>query len=87
MREPSTDEKELFLRKTIGWALREYSKTDGGEVMRYVKQYQDRLSPASKHEALKVLLSQARAVRRGRLPACERGGHEEEDRAARRHAG
>lgn len=62
--DPSIDEKEFFLRKAIGWALREYSKTDGREVMRYVKQHRDRLSPLSKREALKVLLKngQARAV-------------------------
>jgi 3-methyladenine DNA glycosylase AlkD len=54
--EASIHEKEFFLRKAIGWALREHSKTDGREVLRYVKLNRNRLSPLSKREALKVLL-------------------------------
>ncbi len=53
--EASIDEDAFFLRKAIGWALREYSKTDGREVARYVNQHQDRLSLLSQREALKVL--------------------------------
>jgi 3-methyladenine DNA glycosylase AlkD len=51
--EPSLDSKEFFLRKAIGWALREYAKTDAGEVRRYVAAHADRLSGLSRREALK----------------------------------
>jgi 3-methyladenine DNA glycosylase AlkD len=51
--EPSIDSKEFFLRKAIGWALREYAKTDADEVRRYVAAHADRLSGLSSREALK----------------------------------
>lgn len=53
---PSIDSREFFLRKAIGWALREYAKTDAAEVLRYVTQHRDRLSGLSKREALKKQL-------------------------------
>lgn len=56
--EPSIDEKEFFLRKAIGWALREYSKTDPEAVSGYVASNRHRLSPLSKREALKVISRQ-----------------------------
>jgi 3-methyladenine DNA glycosylase AlkD len=46
--------KEFFIQKAIGWALREYAKTDAGIVKRFVKQ--NSLSPLSKREALKGIL-------------------------------
>jgi 3-methyladenine DNA glycosylase AlkD len=51
--EPSIDSKEFFLRKAIGWALRQYAWTDPREIRRYVKLHQDRLSGLSRREALK----------------------------------
>lgn len=51
--EPSIGEKEFFLRKAIGWALREYAKTDPDEVVRYVTTKKDVLSGLSKREALR----------------------------------
>jgi len=51
--EPSLESKEFFLRKAIGWALRSYSWTDPGEVVRYVRAKGDALSPLSRREALK----------------------------------
>ena len=51
--EPSLDSPEFFLRKAIGWALREYAKTDAGEVRRYVAAHAGRLSGLSRREALK----------------------------------
>ena len=51
--EPSMEEKEFFLRKGIGWALREYAKTDPHEVIRYVTGNSARLSPLSRREALR----------------------------------
>lgn len=51
--EPSLESKEFFLRKAIGWALRQYAKKDAAEVKRYVKKNEARLSGLSKREALK----------------------------------
>lgn len=51
--EPSIASTEFFLRKAIGWALREYAKTDAGEVRRYVRSREKELTPLSKREALK----------------------------------
>jgi len=51
--EPSMESKEFFLRKAIGWALREYARVDLREVARYVKANEARLSGLSKREALK----------------------------------
>lgn len=53
--EPSLDSKEFFLRKAIGWALRQYARTAPAEVRRYVREQGDRLSPLSRREALKHL--------------------------------
>lgn len=44
-------EKEFFIRKAIGWSLREYSKTNPDEVMNFVNSTP--LSGLSKREALK----------------------------------
>lgn len=51
--EPSTCSKEFFLRKAIGWVLRQYARTNPDEVRRYVAENESRLSPLSKREALK----------------------------------
>lgn len=48
-------EDEFFIRKAIGWALREYSKTNPQWVIDFVEKHADRLSPLSKKEALKVV--------------------------------
>jgi 3-methyladenine DNA glycosylase AlkD len=53
--ERAIDSREFFLRKSIGWALREYAKTDPAEVKRYVARQGERLSPLSRREALKNL--------------------------------
>jgi len=50
---PSLASKEFFLRKAIGWALRQYAWTDPAEVMRYVAANEGRLSGLSRREALK----------------------------------
>ena len=44
---------EFFIRKAIGWILREYSKTDAAFVLAYVEKYP--LSGLSQREALKWL--------------------------------
>jgi 3-methyladenine DNA glycosylase AlkD len=51
--EPSLGSTEFFLRKAIGWALRQYAWTDPEEVARYVAANADRLSGLSQREALK----------------------------------
>ena len=44
---------EFFIRKAIGWALRDYAWTDTREIQRYVKKHESRLSRLSRREALK----------------------------------
>jgi 3-methyladenine DNA glycosylase AlkD len=51
--EPSLSSKEFFLRKAIGWALRQVAWRDPEEVERYVKAHRAELSPLSQREALK----------------------------------
>jgi len=51
--EPSLGSSEFFLRKAIGWALRQHAWTDPGEVKRYVRRNRERLSGLSIREALK----------------------------------
>jgi 3-methyladenine DNA glycosylase AlkD len=51
--EPNLADKDFFIRKAIGWALRQYAWTDPKEVQRYVKANTNRLSPLSVREALK----------------------------------
>ena len=53
LREPNRADREFFVRKAIGWALRECSKTDGEAVVRYIDTHE--LSPLSRREALKWL--------------------------------
>lgn len=59
--EPSIDSREFFLRKGIGWALRQYAWTDPREVLRYVRANRTRLSPLTKREALKNVIRQGLA--------------------------
>ncbi|MEV0165610.1 DNA alkylation repair protein [Nonomuraea fuscirosea] len=51
--EPSLSDNDFFARKAIGWALREFAKTNSGEVIRYVKA--KGISGLSRREALKNL--------------------------------
>lgn len=48
-------DREFFLRKAIGWALREYSKTDPTAVRRFLAEQAGALSPLSAREAVKWL--------------------------------
>ena len=50
--------KEFFIRKAIGWVLREYSKTDAEAVINFVEN--NELAPLSKREALKWLKNQGK---------------------------
>jgi 3-methyladenine DNA glycosylase AlkD len=51
--EQLASEKEFFIRKAIGWALREYSKSEPAVVMQFVETHT--LSPLSQREALKII--------------------------------
>lgn len=53
--EPSLDSREFFLRKAIGWALRQHARTDPDGVRRYVAENAGRLSGLSRREATKHL--------------------------------
>ena len=48
-------EEEFFIRKAIGWVLREYSKTDPKWVGDFVAAHGAALSPLSKREAMKYV--------------------------------
>lgn len=49
---PGPGSGEFFIRKGIGWALREYGKTDPAYVVAFVAAYPN-LSPLSRNEALR----------------------------------
>ena len=49
--EPNRGDKEFFIRKAIGWALRAYAWVDPDEVERYCATHE--LSPLSRREALR----------------------------------
>lgn len=46
---------EFFIQKAIGWALREYSKTDPEWVRRFIKKHECKMAPLSIREASKYL--------------------------------
>ena len=46
---------EFFIRKAIGWALRQYARTDPAWVRAFVQRHWDELSPLSRKEALRNL--------------------------------
>ena len=48
-------EKEFFIRKAIGWALREHAKTDPDVVKAFLVEHRDELSGLSFREAAKHL--------------------------------
>ena len=48
-------EKEFFIRKAIGWALREYSKTAPHEVVSFIEKHKDKLDAWSKKEGMKYI--------------------------------
>lgn len=47
--------KEFFVRKALGWALRQHGRTDASWVRTFVRTHDDRLSGLSRREALKHL--------------------------------
>ncbi len=67
--EPSLSHPDFFLRKGIGWALRQLAWHDPGAVEHYVSTHEAELSPLSRREALKNL-AQPRKKARRRKTAC-----------------
>ncbi len=53
--EPNLDASDFFIRKGIGWALREYAKTSPDAVLRFVREHASEISPLTRREALKHL--------------------------------
>ncbi|MCI4364979.1 MAG: DNA alkylation repair protein [Thermoplasmata archaeon] len=53
--EPSIESREFFLRKAIGWALRQHARLHPDEVARYVARNEKRLSGLSRREATRHL--------------------------------
>ena len=49
------NQREFFINKAIGWALRQYSKTDAAWVRHYIAAHRDGLSALSIREASKYL--------------------------------
>ncbi|VTY31851.1 DNA alkylation repair enzyme [Streptococcus anginosus] len=49
------DQFEFFINKAIGWALRDYSKTNPDWVLEFIEKYKDRLSKLSIKEGSKYL--------------------------------
>ena len=54
---PNLADKEFFIRKAIGWALREYSKTNPEWVRAFAAENAPALSPLSTREAVRLLSS------------------------------
>lgn len=48
-------EKEFFIQKAIGWALRDYARHAPDEIRNFTRQYRDILAPLSYREANKHL--------------------------------
>jgi 3-methyladenine DNA glycosylase AlkD len=60
--EQNLADKDFFLRKAIGWALRQYARTDPEWVQSFVASYYDGLSNLSRREALRNLRKEGRAA-------------------------
>jgi 3-methyladenine DNA glycosylase AlkD len=55
--EANLNDPEFFIRKAIGWALREFAKTNRDWVRAFVAEHAGQLSPLSRKEALRHLSS------------------------------
>ena len=53
--EPNLADRGFFIRKAIGWALRDYSATDQDWVRNFAARHGEALSPLSRREALRKL--------------------------------
>jgi 3-methyladenine DNA glycosylase AlkD len=84
---PNLGDPEFFMRKAIGWALREYAWTDPGEIRRFVREHESELSPLSRREALKNIGAPGRRGEAGNVAAEERHGKTGKSAPQRRRAG
>ena len=57
---PNLADPEFFIRKAIGWALREYAKRAPDWVEAFAAKHRDALSPLSRREALRRISPAAR---------------------------
>ena len=68
--DPNLAERNFFIRKAIGWALRSYAWTDPDEVALYVAANAGRMSGLSRREAIKNIAR----LRPATQPSPRRGG-------------
>lgn len=59
---PLLAEREFFLRKALGWILREVAKREPSYVMDFVARYGEQLSALSRREALRGMVGTKRAA-------------------------
>lgn len=62
--EANLADTRFFIRKAIGWALRQYAWLNPAEIERYVLANEDRMSGLSKREALKNIAKASAKLRR-----------------------
>jgi 3-methyladenine DNA glycosylase AlkD len=55
--EPNLEDSEFFIRKAIGWALREFAKTDPAWVRSFVEMHGAAVCRLSRREALRNLIA------------------------------
>jgi 3-methyladenine DNA glycosylase AlkD len=53
--EPNLADREFFIRKAIGWALRQHARVDPDEVRRFVRAHEGDMSALSRREAVRHL--------------------------------
>jgi 3-methyladenine DNA glycosylase AlkD len=70
--EDSHHGREFFIRKAVGWALRQHARVDPGWVLDFVAAHDDRLSGLSRREALKHVAPAAARSREGERPSRSR---------------
>jgi 3-methyladenine DNA glycosylase AlkD len=71
--EPAVDEREFFLRKAIGWALRALGPWDPGAVVGWLDANAERASGLTRREAEKGLEPRRRRAPGARVPGSRRG--------------
>lgn len=64
--ESNLDDPSFWLRKAVGWALRDYARTDPGWVAALVDENAGRISGLSRREALKHVPAELRVSRSAR---------------------
>ena len=69
--EPNRADREFFIRKGIGWALRAYAWVDPDEIERYCATHE--LMPLSRREALRNIVRLLASPPRSQRPATMRG--------------